>query len=71
MLTDPRHIFAARCPHDHRPAQKRTLRELRDPGVLFYCALCGQLWTPSLAERKRAVEFAEASENVQVPTSAA
>lgn len=73
LIRDPRHVFAARCPHGHRPPQTRTLRELRNPGVQFYCALCHGAWTPAPAERTRALEFAEAAESagVQAPLSAA
>lgn len=71
MLTDPRHVFAARCPQGHRPPQTRTLRELRNPAVQFYCELCQRGWTPAPVERIRALEFAEASESVEAPPSAA
>ena len=56
------HNFAARCPRGHRPAQTRTLAELRDPEVTFYCKLCATSWSPHEDERSRAVGFAEASE---------
>ena len=72
MLTrDPLHVFAARCPHGHRPPQTRTLRELRDPAVQFYCELCRQTWNPAPVDRIRALSFAEASESVEAPPSAA
>ena len=68
----PLHNFAARCPRGHRPAQTRTLGELRDPDVTFYCRVCATSWLPHNDERGRAVEFAEASEEwAQKPPSAA
>ncbi len=68
----PLHNFAARCPWGHRPAQSRTLAELRDPAVRFYCGLCERSWTPKADERMRALGFAEASEDwAHTPTSAA
>jgi len=66
-----RHVFAARCPAGHRPPQRRTIGELRDPGVQFYCDLCQREWRPAPVERTRALEFAEASEGVEAPPSAA
>jgi hypothetical protein len=69
--SDPRHVFAARCPHGHRPAQNRTLQELRDPSVQFYCELCHETWVPATSDRIRALQFAEASELFEVPKSAA
>ncbi len=66
------HTFAARCPKGHRPAQTRTLAELQDPAVRFYCALCGRLWTPDREDHTRALDFAEASERrLDSPLSAA
>ena len=65
---DRRYVFAARCPVGHRPPQRRTLPELRDPAVQFYCELCEREWTPVPVERIRALAFAEASE---APLSAA
>lgn len=64
----PIHNFAARCPAGHRPAQSRTLDELRDPEVRFYCHLCGRSWRPPVEDRSRAVGFAAASENSWIPT---
>lgn len=58
----PIHNFAARCPRGHRPPQSRTLAELRDPEVRFYCRLCEASWQPPVADRSRALGFAEASE---------
>lgn len=58
----PVHNFAARCPRGHRPPQSRTLAELRDPEVRFYCKLCSKSWQPQADDRSRAVGFAEASE---------
>jgi hypothetical protein len=70
MLTrDARHVFAARCPHGHRPPQARTLVELRDPGVQFYCVLCHRAWTPEPGELTRALEFAEAAEGILTVTA--
>jgi len=70
--TAPRHSFAGRCPNGHRPAQTRTLTELRDPNVQFYCALCEASWTPAADERRRAVGFAEAAEDwTSLPPTAA
>lgn len=68
---DRRHVFAARCPLGHRPPQRRTVRELRDPAVQFYCELCEREWTPAAADRMRALGFAESSEGVEAPRSAA
>jgi hypothetical protein len=68
---DPRHVFAARCPHGHRPAQSRTLQELRNPAVQFYCEHCHETWVPATPERIRALQFAEASEIFEAPNSAA
>ena len=56
------HNFAARCPKGHRPSQTRTIDELRDSAVLFYCGLCDGHWAPSTEERLRALGFAESSE---------
>ncbi len=68
----PIHNFAARCPRGHRPSQRVTLAELRSPSVRFHCRLCGQSWTPSAADRLRALDFAEASEDwTAAPPSAA
>jgi hypothetical protein len=68
----PVHNFAARCPQGHRPSQTRTLDELRNPGIQFYCRLCDRSWTPPPAERLRALGFAEASEDWSgVPHTAA
>jgi len=69
--SDPRHVFAARCPHGHRPAQSRTLQELRNPAVQFYCEHCHETWVPATPERIRALQFAEASEIYETPNSAA
>jgi hypothetical protein len=69
--TEPRHVFAARCPRGHRPPQTRTLSDLRNPRVQFYCELCQHAWTPAASERMRALEFAEASESEAAPSSAA
>ena len=66
-----KHVFASRCPQGHRPPQTRTLGELRSPSVQFYCELCHQAWSPTTVERIRALEFAEASEGVEAPPSAA
>ena len=66
LMKEPRHVFAARCPHGHRPPQTRTLDELRDPGLQFYCELCRRAWTPAPMERTRALEFAEAAEGFNV-----
>jgi hypothetical protein len=71
LTTNPGHVFAARCPQGHRPPQTRTLRELRDPSVQFYCELCQRAWNPPTVERIRALEFAEASESAEAPPSAA
>lgn len=72
MHGSPLHSFAARCPRGHRPAQSRTLGELQDPEVRFYCALCGRSWTPEREDHARALEFAEASQRwVESPLSAA
>ncbi len=68
--TQPLHNFAARCPNGHRPPQSRTLRELKDPKVRFYCQLCEQEWRPEANERVRAVGFAEASEEWTLPPAA-
>lgn len=65
--TAPRHSFAGRCPNGHRPAQTRTLSELRNPGLQFYCALCESSWTPAVDERERALGFAEAAEDWSAP----
>ena len=70
-IPDSRHVFAARCPHGHRPAQSRTLQELRNPSVEFYCELCHETWVPATPERIRALQFAEASEIFEAPNSAA
>ena len=59
----PIHNFAARCPKGHRPAQSRTLDELRDPEVRFFCRLCARSWRPRVEDRSRAVGFAAASED--------
>jgi hypothetical protein len=68
----PRHNFAGRCPNGHRPAQSRTLSELRNPSVQFYCALCEASWTPAADEVERAIGFAEAAENWgSIPPTAA
>jgi hypothetical protein len=56
------HSFACRCPAGHIPPQARTLRELRDPGVRFFCELCDAFWTPPDVDRRRALAFAEASD---------
>ena len=69
--SDSRHVFAARCPHGHRPAQSRTLQELRNPSVQFYCELCHKTWVPATPERIRALQFAEASEMFEAPNTAA
>lgn len=70
----PVHNFAARCPKGHRPAQSRTLGELRDPKVRFYCGLCESSWRPQTVDRSRALGFAQASEddwmNAPPPTAA-
>src|SRR5262249_18576243 len=71
MSPDARHVFAARCPHGHRPAQSRTLQELRNPAVQFYCEHCHETWVPATPERIRALQFAEASETFEAPNSAA
>jgi hypothetical protein len=63
QMYSPVHNFAARCPSGHRPAQSRTLAELRDPEVRFYCTLCSRSWRPQPDDRSRAVGFAEASEH--------
>ena len=63
MMQSVRHSFAARCPRGHRPAQMRTLTELRDPNVRFYCRLCGSSWMPAHDDLTKAVRFAEASEH--------
>jgi hypothetical protein len=71
---DRRHVFAARCPVGHRPPQRRTAEELRDPAVQFYCELCEREWTPAAVERIRALAFAESSDAVdaaEAPLSAA
>jgi hypothetical protein len=68
---EPRHVFAGRCPQGHRPPQRRTLGELRDPRVQFHCEICQREWTPTTPERLRALEFAEASEAASAPPSAA
>ena len=62
------HNFAARCPNGHRPAQSRTLEELRDPEVRFYCRICEHSWQPRHEERARAMDFALASEDRWVTT---
>lgn len=59
----PVHTFAARCPRGHRPPQQRTLAELRDRNVRFYCRLCEESWQPQGVDRTRALGFAEASED--------
>jgi hypothetical protein len=64
------HIFAARCPNGHRPPQTRTLSQLKDPSVRFYCRVCDQEFRPAADDRTRAVNFAEASEQWNTGTEA-
>ena len=66
------HVFAGRCPQGHRPAQTRTLSELQDRSVPFYCPLCGRSWMPAAKDRELALDFAEASQGwVVAPLTAA